>query len=247
MVESSGEAPSRGRGRPPRLSRGQIVDAAVALVYRDPGAPLTIKRVAEAVESAPMALYRYFPDRDDLLYAVADRVASDMEFDRPTGSSWREELHEWMWMSLEHLRPYPQLLPYITSTRQPAWLPAIMLLTEILAPLELGDEDLALAVALVSTTIVGQATLAARRAPAPEMASVLREALDRADEGARARVGPVLAHLPGAFERLYDEVVESTIAALESLSGAPAGPAHAPGPGRRAVASTPLFSNPSPW
>jgi AcrR family transcriptional regulator len=247
MVESSAEAPARGRGRPPRLSRGQIVDAAVALVYRDPGTPLTIKRVAAAVESAPMALYRYFPDRDDLLYAVADRVAADMEFDRPTGSSWREELRAWMWMSLEHLRPYPQLLPYITSSRQPAWLPAFVLLSEMLEPLELGDEDLALAIALVSTTIVGQATLAARRVPAPEMASVLREALDGTDPGARARVGPILAHLPGAFERLYDEVVESTLAALEALSGAGAGPAHPPVPGKRAVPSAPLFSNPSPW
>jgi AcrR family transcriptional regulator len=219
----------------------------VALVYRDPGTPLTIKRVAEAVESAPMALYRYFPDRDDLLYAVADRVTSDMKFDRPTGSSWREELRKWMWMSLEYLCPYPQLLPYIASTRQPAWLPAFILLTDILEPLELGDEDLALAIALVSTTIVGQATLAARRIPAPEMTSVLRMALDRADPAARARVGPILAHLPDAFERLYDKVIESTLAALDSLSGAIARPAHRQGPGERAVPSTPLFSNPSPW
>ncbi|MFC7564502.1 TetR/AcrR family transcriptional regulator [Actinomadura namibiensis] len=64
------------------MSRDEIIDAAVALVYEDPRRPLTIKRVAAAVESAPMALYRYFPDRDDLLQAVADRVVAGMRFDR---------------------------------------------------------------------------------------------------------------------------------------------------------------------
>ncbi|MFI6583024.1 TetR/AcrR family transcriptional regulator [Embleya sp. NPDC050493] len=247
MVQSSTDAPSRGRGRPARLSRGQIVDAAVGLVYQDPSEPLTVKRVAEAAGSAPMALYRYFPDRDDLLFAVADRVASDMEFDRPAGSTWQEELRNWMWMSLEYLRPYTQLLPYIASTRQPAWLPAFVLLTEILEPLELGDEDLALAVALVSTTIVGQATLAARRVPAPEMVSAMRDALEAADPADRARVGPVLEQLPGAFERLYDRVIDATLAALASMGEGTEPAAPATPPRKRAVPTAPLFSNPSPW
>ncbi|WTW98343.1 TetR family transcriptional regulator [Streptomycetaceae bacterium NBC_01309] len=219
MTQPSGGAAARGRGRPPRLSREQFVDAAAALVYADPGAPLTVKRVAEAAGAAPMALYRYFPDRDDLLHAVADQVASNMRFDAPTGATWQEQLRGWMLLSMEHLRPYPQLLPYIASTRQPSWLPSFILLTEMLQPLKLGDEDLALAITLVGTTIVGQATLAAQRTPATEMSAVLRDALDATDAPEKARVAPVLEALPGAFDRLYDVVIDTTIAAIESLAG----------------------------
>jgi TetR/AcrR family tetracycline transcriptional repressor len=218
MTQVSGGAPTRGRGRPARLSRDQIVDAAVALVYEDPATPLTIKRVAEAASSAPMALYRYFPDRDDLLHAVADRVATGMSFEPPVGATWREQLRNWMTMSMEHLRPYPQLLPYIASTRQPAWLPSFVLLTEMLEPLSLGDEDLALAITFIGTTIVGQTTLASRRRPMGDMLPMLRQALDKASTDEQVRVGPILDALPTAFGRLDEVVIDATIAAVEALS-----------------------------
>lgn len=244
-------APARGRGRPPRLSREQIMDAAVALVYAGPAVPLTVKRVAEAVGSAPMALYRYFPDRDDLLHAVADRIAADMHYDPPEGSTWQDKLRAWMLASMEHLRPYPQLLPYIASTRQPAWLPSFVMLTEVLAPLGLDDEDLALAVALIGTTVVGQANLAARRTPADEMVDIMQEALSAAGAGHRARVGAVLTRLPQAFERLYAVVIDTTIAAVEELAGVearatgPAKPLFAPlTPLSAESPLSPLFSSP---
>jgi AcrR family transcriptional regulator len=235
MAQHAGGAPTRGRGRPPRLSRDQIVEAAVALAYDEPAAPLTIKRVSAAVHSAPMALYRYFPDRDDLLHAVADRVANDMRFDPPKGATWQDKLRAWMLSSLEHLRPYPQLLPYIASTRQPSWLPSFIMLTDVLSPLDLNDEDMALAIALIGTTVVGQSILAAQRTPVDEMVPLMRQALTGADADDRARVEPVLTQLPGAFDRLYDVVIDNTVTALESLSG------HTPTRGRRkAIRKTPL-------
>ncbi|MEU8139630.1 TetR/AcrR family transcriptional regulator [Streptodolium elevatio] len=245
MTQVPGAASARGRGRPARLSRDQIVDAAVALVYEDPATPLTVKRVSEAVDSAPMALYRYFPDRDDLLLAVADRVASGMGFDRPAGATWQEQLRNWMTMSMEHLRPYPQLLPYIASTRQPAWLPSFIMLTEMLSPLSLGDEDLALAITLVGTTIVGQATLASKRTPVPDMIPKLRRALDAASTEEQARVAPVLDALPAAFGRLDDLVIEATIDAVESLSARTRRAGRATKRGRKAPVN-PIFSNASP-
>ncbi|MCF2531100.1 TetR/AcrR family transcriptional regulator [Yinghuangia soli] len=218
MTQGSTGGPTRGRGRPARLSREQIVEAAVGLVYDDPTEPLTIKRVADAADSAPMALYRYFPDRDDLLHAVADRVLADMRFTAPEGLTWQEKLREWMLLSLEHLRPYPQLLPYIASTRQPAWLPSFSLLTGVLSPLRLDDEDMALAIALVGTTIVGQATLAAKRTPSVDMVPLMKQALEQATEEEQRRVGPVVDALPTAFERLYDVVIDSTVDAIAAMA-----------------------------
>ncbi|MEU8139320.1 TetR/AcrR family transcriptional regulator [Streptodolium elevatio] len=249
MTEGADGTATRGRGRPARFSREQIIEAAVALVYADPGAPLTIKRVAEAVGSAPMALYRYFPDRDDLLHAVADRVATDMHFDPPEGATWQDKLRAWMLTSMEHLRPYPQLLPYIASTRQPAWLPSFIMLTSLLSPLGLDDEDMALAISLVGTTIVGQAILATQRAPADEMAPVMREALRDAAPEHRARVEPVIDRLPEAMERLYGLVIDNTIVALEGLGGVADATTGGAGRERRPKPAplAPLFTSAGAW
>lgn len=219
MAQGSTSGPSRTRGRPARLSRERIVEAAVALAYEDPAEPLTLRRVAKAVDSGPMALYRYFPDRDDLLHAVADRVMAHMRFTPPEGATWQAKLREWMLSSLDHLRPYPHLLPLFVSTREPAWLPSIVLLTDMLGPLNLTDEDIALAIALIGTTVVGQATLAARRTPAIEMGPVMRDALLHAPTEASARVAPVVDNLPSALERLFDLVIDVTVEAVEGIAG----------------------------
>ncbi|NUU20253.1 MAG: TetR/AcrR family transcriptional regulator [Streptomycetaceae bacterium] len=208
----------RGRGRPARLSREQIIAAAVGLARSDPGEPLTIKRVAEAARAAPMALYRYFPDRDDLLHAVADRIMADMPFEAPQGASWQEELRAWMEHGRATLVPYPQLVPYMAGTHKPAWLPSFAVLRRMLAPLRLGDDDLALAVTLVGSTVVGHAMLEARRRPVADTQASLRAALAELAEADRAEIGPLLDRLPGAYDRLYDTVISRTIAAVEDLS-----------------------------
>ncbi|NUU21426.1 MAG: TetR/AcrR family transcriptional regulator [Streptomycetaceae bacterium] len=219
------EVAPRGRGRPPRLSREQIVEAAAELARSDPAEPLTIKRVSEAVGSAPMALYRYFPDRDDLLHAVADRIMAEMPFVAPHGASWQEELRAWMEHSRATLVPFPQLVPYMASTHKPAWLPSFAILGTMLAPLRLSDEDLALAITLIGTTVVGHALLEARRRPVEETRLSLRAALADLAEEDRDRIGGVLDRLPGAYDRIYDVLIDRTIATIEEL--APQGPQRA--------------------
>jgi AcrR family transcriptional regulator len=230
-------APRRGRGRPARLSREQIIEVSVALVSSDPATPLTVKRVAEAVGSAPMALYRYFPERDDLLHAVADRVANAMTFDPPRGATWQEQVRAWMHTSLEHLRPYPQLVPYIAATTQATWLPSFRLLMKVLKPAGLADGDMALAITVIGNVIVGQALLDARRQPPADVVAAMRERL--ADEGGpRAEhVAKVLAHVPEASGRSYDMVIEGVITFVEGRGSMGAEP-KAP---RSAL--TPLFSS----
>lgn len=111
----------RGRGRPPRLSRERIVEGAVEVLLAEPAVSLTIKRVADAVGAAPMALYRYFPDRDALLQATADHVLEAMERAPIADGPWPDRLRAWMRAGQANLRPYPQLMPYMTTTRHPAW------------------------------------------------------------------------------------------------------------------------------
>ena len=62
----------RTRGRPPRLDRAQIVDAAYGIVEREGVDALTVRRVARELGAAPMALYRHVADKNALLVLVLD-------------------------------------------------------------------------------------------------------------------------------------------------------------------------------
>src|SRR5258705_3225193 len=64
----------RRRGRPRRLSRAQIVEAALEILADHPADQLTMARVAKLVGAVPMALYRHVENREDLMDAVLEAV-----------------------------------------------------------------------------------------------------------------------------------------------------------------------------
>ncbi len=218
MARTTSGSVRRGRGRPPRLSRDQIIEAAIELLAQEPSATLTVKRVADAVASTPMALYRYFPDRDELLQAMADRVLADIQPSTPTGDTWQEQVRSWMRNGRDRLRPYAQLLPFMAATRQPVGLPALARLARILRTLDLGEDDLALAVILISSTTLSHAMYETRRRPAEQALPTLQEALALRPEEEREVVGPLLPRLPSAYARLHDSVLDQTIATIETLA-----------------------------
>jgi AcrR family transcriptional regulator len=57
-------------GAPARLSRQSILEVGLALLDREPGEPLTLSRVAEAVGAVPAALYRHVGSHDELIDGV---------------------------------------------------------------------------------------------------------------------------------------------------------------------------------
>ncbi|ADD45956.1 TetR/AcrR family transcriptional regulator [Stackebrandtia nassauensis] len=62
-------------GRPPRLSRAEIIAAAKRIVERDGVEKLTMRLLAREVGSAPMALYHHVRDKRELLLALLDDLA----------------------------------------------------------------------------------------------------------------------------------------------------------------------------
>ncbi|MFJ9247217.1 TetR/AcrR family transcriptional regulator [Streptomyces sp. NPDC101776] len=206
----------RGRGRPPRLSRERIVEGAVEVLLAEPNVSLTIKRVADVVGAAPMALYRYFPDRDALLQATADHVLEAMRRDPIPDGPWPDRLRAWMRAGQANFRPYPQLMPYMTTTRHPAWIPGLTRLREILTPAGLSDEDLALAVALISSTMLGHAVYEGYRRPDEEMTALLDDT--PADDPRAEALRPLLTGLPAAHARLHDTILDQTVTTVERLA-----------------------------
>jgi AcrR family transcriptional regulator len=71
----------RGPGRPARLSREAILEAALALLERAPPEPLTAARIAAEVDAVPAALYRRFANLDELIDGVLGKVLGTVELD----------------------------------------------------------------------------------------------------------------------------------------------------------------------
>jgi len=69
---------------PAAPSRDLIVDAAEHVAAHDGFAALTLRAVAARLGAAPMALYRYFATKDDLVNALLDRVLGRFEAPAPS-------------------------------------------------------------------------------------------------------------------------------------------------------------------
>jgi AcrR family transcriptional regulator len=68
----------RTTGRPPRISRQAIVEAARRIVDADGLERLTMRRLADEIGSAPMALYHHVRNKDDLLVLLMEDFAATM-------------------------------------------------------------------------------------------------------------------------------------------------------------------------
>ncbi|WP_454199700.1 TetR/AcrR family transcriptional regulator [Nocardia sp. Marseille-Q1738] len=82
------------RARPAKapLSREVIVETGLRILDRDGAAALTMRRVAQDLDTGAASLYVYVANRDDLMAAMLDHVLGTVP--EPVGASWRERLTE---------------------------------------------------------------------------------------------------------------------------------------------------------
>jgi AcrR family transcriptional regulator len=69
-------APRRTLGRPPRISREEIIETARRIVTEEGVDRLTMRRLATEVGSTPMALYHHVRDKEELLVLLLDDYAA---------------------------------------------------------------------------------------------------------------------------------------------------------------------------
>src|SRR4051794_28788910 len=79
------------RGRPPRISRAQIAEAALEIGLAD----LTMSAVADHLGVTVAALYHHVDSKDELLRLAADRSATRLVVPADTGQHWTVWLLEW--------------------------------------------------------------------------------------------------------------------------------------------------------
>ena len=89
-------APPRSRReRPakPALSREAIVEAGLAIVREEGIDALTMRRLAQALDTGPASLYVYVANRDELWELLFDAAIAAVETEPTDPARWREQLH----------------------------------------------------------------------------------------------------------------------------------------------------------
>src|SRR5919205_3979370 len=89
-------APRSRRERPakPPLSRDAIVAAALEIARTEGVDALSMRRVAQALDTGPASLYVYVADRGELHELLFDAAIGTIEIDPIEPRRWREQLKE---------------------------------------------------------------------------------------------------------------------------------------------------------
>ena len=89
------------------LSREAIVAEAIALADREGLDAVTIRRLAQIHNVTPMALYRYFKDKDEIFDAVAEGLIAQIALTPLTQDPWQDQLRAVLEAVLAALRRHP--------------------------------------------------------------------------------------------------------------------------------------------
>jgi AcrR family transcriptional regulator len=161
--------PPRRRGPRPRYSREDVARAAVAIADGDGLDAVTFRAVAARLGTGVMSLYTYIPDKQALVYDMAELVSAEVDLPEPTGD-WRADMHMMAVMQRELVHRHPWLI-HAVSHLQPLG-PATLALLEFglgaLEPAGLSVRDRLETISLVNAFVLNmvRAELAGRAAAA---------------------------------------------------------------------------------
>ena len=109
--------PTPTRGRPARVSRAHVVDAAVAIADESGLTAVSMRSVARALGVGTMTLYSHVPSRDHLVDAMIDRAYTDFTLPDPA-LPWRPALETYARGYFALLRTHTWLLT-VNTWRMP--------------------------------------------------------------------------------------------------------------------------------
>jgi AcrR family transcriptional regulator len=145
------------RGRPARITREQIVQAA-----RAAGDEVRMTDVARALDVAPAALYHHVRDREQLLHLVAAQVLEETSFDEwapRAGARWDTWLRRYANAFRSAMLANAGMLRYVrlTTAATGSRLAQLDRLVEALHACGFRHRDIAAAVAQVNLLVLGEA------------------------------------------------------------------------------------------
>lgn len=107
-------AARRSRGRPP-VPLDRIVETALQIVDEAGADALSMRTLAQRLNSGTATLYRHFANRSDLVAQVIDRVFGEVEYDTAENrsQSWQETCKSFARKTFNVLRRHPNVAPLL--------------------------------------------------------------------------------------------------------------------------------------
>ncbi|MFI5527146.1 TetR/AcrR family transcriptional regulator [Kitasatospora sp. NPDC051853] len=93
-LPESWSGPERAASKRRPLSRDRIVEAALAIVETEGLDALSMRRVAQELETGAASLYAHVSNKDELLEQLLDRVYGEIAVERPDPERWQEQLKD---------------------------------------------------------------------------------------------------------------------------------------------------------
>jgi AcrR family transcriptional regulator len=161
-MSSESAAPRSRRDRPAKaaLSREAIVDAALAIVRDEGLEALTMRRLAQALDTGPASLYVYVANRDELWDLLFDAAIGTVTTERTDPARWRDQLHGLASRMVEMMAVRYPGLARLAMARIPTGDNAIRVTESMLSLLKaggVGDQAAAYAGDLISMYITAVA------------------------------------------------------------------------------------------
>lgn len=102
----------------PSLSRAQVLASAVALADEIGIEALTIRKLATAMDTKPMSIYRHVPSKEEIVDGMVDRVFAEIE--RPsTEGDWLAAVRQRCVSARAVLNRHPWAAPLMESRTSP--------------------------------------------------------------------------------------------------------------------------------
>jgi AcrR family transcriptional regulator len=105
-------------GRRPRVSREQVLDAAIAIADADGLDAVTMANVGRRLGVRAMSLYRHVRNKEEILDGLVDHVFAEIEVPRDA-RGWKEALRRRAVSAREALRRHPWAIGLMESRSHP--------------------------------------------------------------------------------------------------------------------------------
>jgi AcrR family transcriptional regulator len=100
------------------LTRGRVLEAAVAIADAEGLAALTMRSLADALGVKAMSLYHYVANKEEILDGIVDAVFAEIELPDPTGE-WRSEIRRRSLSARRAMNRHPWALALMETRTSP--------------------------------------------------------------------------------------------------------------------------------
>jgi len=197
------------RGRPARLSREQVLLAALNLLESGIS-EVSVNGVARELGVAPMSLYTHIQSRDDLLLGVSELVLARLTL-QLTAADWQGQVRQWVSQVQTHFSLYFQIAKLVGESRQVSsqWLRIQAQLVGVLQQAGLEDKEISSTSSILSQAIVMDCILA--NAYGDDIAALVAPELQYLNREDTRRIELVLRNSPPGGHSLLPYVMEQLL------------------------------------